>query len=245
VSGRRSIGQIRRRLGAARGGSVRGMRSLSGLLVADALTLAVFVAAPAGASAATARSCGAFATASAFAEFSACPPETITGTMEATGARDGTTWNGTVTYTLREKDPVTGFADSTPTYALTDANLNWTVNSSGGACTSSGTGQLTSAQLDGSLTIDERALPSGFTVPPGAGPFHYNATIDLNRSATLPTYTVTCPPPPDGSGTRQEPISSRDSIGTSVLYVSLTEGNPVTNILTDLNTFTGTLGGAA
>ena len=220
------------------------MRSLPSLVLAAAVALAVLVAAP-GASAAKARSCGTFATTSAFAEFSACPPETISGNISATAARDGTTWSGTVTYTLREKDPVTGFADSTPNYALTDANLNWTVNSSGGGCTSSGDGQLGIAQLDGSLVMDERELPSGFTAPPGAGAFHYNATVDLKRSATLPTYTVTCPPPPDGSGTRQEPISSRDSIGTAVLYVSLTVGNPVTNILTDLNTFTGTLGGAA
>lgn len=221
------------------------MHSRPSLLLAAALSLVVLVAAPAAASGVTARSCGVFASASAFAEFSACPPETITGDISATAARDGTTWSGTVTYTLREKDPVTGFADSTPTYALTDANLNWTVNSASGGCTSSGSGQLTLAQLDGSLTMDERELPAGFTAPPGAGAFHYNAAIALTRSATLPTYTVTCPPPPDGSGTRQEPISSRESIGTSVLYISLTQGNPVTNILTDLNTFTGTLGGAA
>ncbi len=213
--------------------------------IAVVLALGTLASAPAAAPAATARSCGLFATASAFAEFSACPPETIAGTISATGARDGTTWKGTVTYTLRDKDPVTGFADSTPTYKLTDAQLTWAVNSSNGVCTSSGSGQLTIAELDGELTMDERALPSGFTAPAGAGPFHYNATIALNRSATLPTYTVTCPPPPDGSGTRQEPVSSRDSLGTSVLYISLTEGNPVTNILTDLNSFTGTLTGPA
>ncbi len=34
-------------------------------------------------------------------------------------------------------------------------------------------------------------------------------------------------------------------MGTAVLYTSLTVDNPVTNALTDLNTFSGTLGGAA
>ncbi|MFT4286601.1 Calx-beta domain-containing protein [Nocardioides sp.] len=167
-------------------------------------------------------------------------PETITGTFSgytkpATGTGSISSdslhvdWSGTITYVFQPNDPYLGtpWRDGTVHYAVQSVAVSWTAS---GGC--SGSGTLTTSQVDGQVYLDDDVVGPGYD--DDLAYWDYQVFLAPNDTGDMP---VVCGETPGNAAVRV----GQGGNGGALIDNGFATGQPASNrYTTDLVHFAGT-----